>query len=156
MSSKFILINDRIAYLVKALGENQNHFAKSIDVSTPVIHNIIKARRSKPSYEILEKILLTYTKVSADWLLRGEGRIWRKKSDILRNNRPSAESIKIQIIDLADQISRSRNESDQAYELSDLVETLLDENHELQRKILKLHERQEEVMAVLKALKKKT
>lgn len=71
-------INDRIADLIGVLHDNENLFAKRIDVSTSVVFNVVnpKGRRSYPSGPVLEKILSIEkdgNRVSAEWLMRGEG-----------------------------------------------------------------------------------
>lgn len=148
-----MVINDRIAFLIETLGVTKNRFSNQIDVSAPVIHNIIKARRSKPSFEILKKILGTYKEVSADWLLRGEGEIWRSQTSLLRNNRPSAKGIESEIVALIDQIRNKEVKDEHALQLSEMTELLIDENNEQKRKMIKLHERQEEIIRTLKKLK---
>lgn len=71
-------INDRIADLIRDLQDNENLFAKRIAVSTSVVFNVVnpKGRRSYPSGPVLEKILSIEkdgNRVSAEWLMRGEG-----------------------------------------------------------------------------------
>ncbi len=71
-------INTRIREIINALGESESAFAKRIDVSTSVIFNIVnpKGRMSYPSGAVLEKLLkleLEHKKISAEWLMRGEG-----------------------------------------------------------------------------------
>lgn len=71
-------INDRIAELIQVLGDKENSFAKRIDVSTSVVFNVVnqKGRRSYPSGPVLEKMLSIEKdgrRISAEWLMRGEG-----------------------------------------------------------------------------------
>jgi len=71
-------INTRIREIINALGESESAFAKRIDVSTSVIFNMVnpKGRMSYPSGAVLEKLLnleLDSKKISAEWLMRGEG-----------------------------------------------------------------------------------
>ena len=75
-------INTRIAELIKAFGKSESAFAKNLGVSSSVMFNIVnpKGRKSYPSGPVLEKILsLTFEgrKVSAEWLMRGEGSMWQ-------------------------------------------------------------------------------
>ncbi len=149
------MINDRIAFLINSLGITKNKFSNEIKVSAPVIHNIIKARRSKPSFEILSKILTTYKEVNADWLLRGEGEVWRKHTEILRSYKPNSKELETKIIRLIDKVRNRKTLSHDVLELSEMAELLIDENHEQQRKMIKLFERQEEIIETLKKLKVK-
>jgi len=74
-------ITDRIAQLIEDLGYRESAFAKAISVSASVVFNMVnpKGRKSYPSGPVLEKIL-SLTKenkrVSADWLIRGEGEMF--------------------------------------------------------------------------------
>ena len=52
---------------------NKNSFSVKLGVSPTIIHNIIDGRGSKPSYEVLHKIVTTFKNVNAYWLLMGEG-----------------------------------------------------------------------------------
>ena len=74
-------INDRISELIDALGYNENSFAKAISVSASVVFNMVnpKGRKSYPSGPVLEKILSLKKndkRVSANWLIRGEGEMF--------------------------------------------------------------------------------
>lgn len=75
-------INSRISELIKAFKDSESGFAKRLDVSSSVIFNIVnpKGRKSYPSGPVLEKILglsLNEKRVSAEWLMRGEGEMWQ-------------------------------------------------------------------------------
>lgn len=71
-------INHRISELIKAFGDSESAFAKRLQVSSSVMFNIVnpKGRKSYPSGPVLEKILaleLDGQRISAEWLMRGEG-----------------------------------------------------------------------------------
>lgn len=71
-------INERLSLLIKALGLNNNSFAKKLDVNPAVTFNIIEGRRTKPSYDLLEKIVFTFDNINLYWLLKGEGDMFRQ------------------------------------------------------------------------------
>lgn len=80
-------INQRIAELIKAFGDSESGFAKRIEVSSSVMFNIVnkKGRMSYPSGPVLEKILgleKDGERISAEWLMRGEGEMNSPKSAI--------------------------------------------------------------------------
>lgn len=75
------VINDRIIKLIELFDMNPNSFAETIGVKGTVIFNIIKGRRNKPSYDVLEKILTSFEEVSAKWLIRGQGAVLQKVND---------------------------------------------------------------------------
>lgn len=66
-------INERLSLLIKALGLNNNSFARKLDVNPAVTFNIIEGRKTKPSYDLLEKIIFTFDNINLYWLLKGEG-----------------------------------------------------------------------------------
>jgi transcriptional regulator with XRE-family HTH domain len=70
-------INDKILQLIEALKLNNNSFSKRIGVAPSVIGNITGGRKGKPSFELLEKIGVAFPEVSLEWLIRGEGEMFR-------------------------------------------------------------------------------
>lgn len=79
-------INSRISELIEVLGDNENSFAKRIAVSASVIFNVVnpKGRKSYPSGPVLDKILAIEqdgNRVSAEWLMRGEGNMFLGKGE---------------------------------------------------------------------------
>lgn len=79
-------INTRISELIKAFRDSESGFAKRLGVSSSVMFNIVnpKGRKSYPSGPVLEKILaLSFNKkrVSAEWLMRGEGEMWQSEQN---------------------------------------------------------------------------
>lgn len=77
-------INNRIDLIIKHFGLNKNSFSNKIGVNPTVIHNIIKGRNA-PSFDILNKIVLSFDNIDAGWLLTGEG-------SMLREGAPVAEA----------------------------------------------------------------
>ena len=71
-------INERFKVLIRQLGLNNNSFAKEVGVSGTVIYNIVseKGRKNHPSFDVLEKVLLAFDNVDANWLIRGDGGIF--------------------------------------------------------------------------------
>lgn len=72
-------INDRIELIIKELGFNKNSFSKKIGLdNNTTITNIVSGRRSKPSYDLLNKIILSFDSINSEWLLTGEGPMLKK------------------------------------------------------------------------------
>ncbi|OIN55673.1 helix-turn-helix transcriptional regulator [Arsenicibacter rosenii] len=74
-------INERIVKLIETLKMSNNAFAKSIDKSSTAI-NYISDGKGKPSYDVLESIFKRYPQVSRDWLLMGEGEMFRTSAPV--------------------------------------------------------------------------
>jgi hypothetical protein len=76
-------INERLGLLIEALKLNKNSFSIKIGVDSTVIHNIVGGRLTKPSFEVLEKILLANDNINLEWLILGKGdQIFKDKTDI--------------------------------------------------------------------------
>lgn len=71
-------INERIKTIIETTGINANSMANRIGVAATVIYNIIGERKSKPSFDVLKKILEEFDNIDPDWLLSGEGHMMRK------------------------------------------------------------------------------
>ena len=65
-------INQRIKALIEVKGFNVNSFSIKIGISQRTMSNYILLDRF-PAYKTLHAILTTFTDVSAEWLMRGEG-----------------------------------------------------------------------------------
>lgn len=77
-------IHTRLRQLIFDLKLNASSFAKHIGVSPGVVNNIVAGRRSKPSFEILQKIVET-TGVNSLWLITGKGDTFTDTSATVEN-----------------------------------------------------------------------
>lgn len=68
-------ISERLQYIIEELFDgNKAAFARTIGIAPTSISNYLgKERASKPSSDILEKIVNSVEKVNAYWLLTGKG-----------------------------------------------------------------------------------
>jgi len=99
------MINDRIYHLINVLNMNPTSFLDSLNVSVTVIFNIIKGRRSKPSFELIFNILSTYDKLNSEWLIKGEGSMWNDDIVVSERFTPSNVNLESRIRDLLIKIS---------------------------------------------------
>jgi len=144
------MINDRLHKLIRILDMNPTSFAESLDVSVTVIFNIIKGRRSKPSFELIHNILRTYDKLNAEWLITGEGSMWSDDVVTSKNFAPSHVNLVSRIKELFIKMRLEYPTSHEALELEELVNFLIEESSEQKNKLILLHERQEGMLNVLK------
>lgn len=70
-------VNDRIIELIKSLQITSQKFAGMLNVQSSSISHIT-SKRNKPSYDLLYNILEVFPDVSPDWLLLGQGEMYRK------------------------------------------------------------------------------
>jgi transcriptional regulator with XRE-family HTH domain len=70
-------IGDRLQQLIEMLDVSVLEFARQLgERRGEKVYHILHGRL-KPRYETLQKILVAYPQVNADWLLRGEGLMFR-------------------------------------------------------------------------------
>ena len=101
-----ITINTRISILVGKLTKTQSEFARKIGKPSQTISNIVN-HGSKPGTEILEAIFKTFPNVSRDWLMMGEGEIFRNVSTVTNGVQISADSIPLMWTTLKDNYERT-------------------------------------------------
>ncbi|HLK97253.1 MAG TPA: helix-turn-helix transcriptional regulator [Hymenobacter sp.] len=72
------MIHSRLQQLIDALNLSVLEFARQLGESRgEKVYHILHGRL-KPRYDTLEKILVAYPQVNADWLLRGEGLMFKQ------------------------------------------------------------------------------
>lgn len=67
-------IHQRFQLIVNELGLNTNVFSKELGVASTQIYNIINGRNA-PSFDLLQKLVLTFPQFNIDWILLGKGPI---------------------------------------------------------------------------------
>lgn len=77
-------INGRIREIINSIQITDNAFAKKIGVTQSVIASMFQ-RGTEPSAKVLTAILSTFTDISAEWLLRGNGTMLLSKTPIDSN-----------------------------------------------------------------------
>lgn len=69
-------IKERLVRIMNSEGLNASLFADRIGVQRSSISHILSGR-NKPSLDFLEKILGTYPKYNAEWLVMGTGQVYK-------------------------------------------------------------------------------
>jgi hypothetical protein len=74
-------INERLQSIIdEAFKGNKAAFSNQIGIRPTTLSNLVgKEKTSKPSSEILEKIIKNIPEINAEWLLTGEGELFKKK-----------------------------------------------------------------------------
>lgn len=78
-------INKRIKEIIRYLNISDTEFSKRISMPQSTISNIFN-RDSDIKYSILESILTQFDFISSEWLLRGEGSMFRSNSKVDKTN----------------------------------------------------------------------
>ncbi|BCI63118.1 XRE family transcriptional regulator [Coprobacter secundus] len=66
-------VRERISQIIEIKKLNKNSFSKKVGIQPQTLHHILKGRQTYPSYQVLEKIALTFTDINLRWLITGEG-----------------------------------------------------------------------------------
>lgn len=66
-------INERILSLIELKNLNKSSFCSKVEIKPQTLHNIISGRKTKPSFDVLKKILEHFSDVNAEWLIKGKG-----------------------------------------------------------------------------------
>lgn len=145
-----LTVNDRINTLISAIDSNPNAFAEKIGVKATVVYNIIKGRRSKPSFEVLQKIFTAYRAVNVLWIMKGEGHIWQEpnlSTEIIEDKKVQLD---IEIVNILSSIESQINDTVTYAQLQELITKLVQENFKQKNKIVELYEKQEQILDVFR------
>jgi transcriptional regulator with XRE-family HTH domain len=76
---------NRIMEILKHKNLTASKFADEIGVQRSSISHIL-SERNKPSLELIQKILNTYTEISSEWLLTGKNSMFNDEPDLFSQN----------------------------------------------------------------------
>ena len=82
-------IIDRLQEIIDYTGLNVSSFAKKIGVVDQTIRGIVVQKRNKPGFDILAKILQTFTWIDAEWLITGKGEMIKQETTVKTESNPS-------------------------------------------------------------------
>ena len=69
-------INERFGLIIKTLfNGNQKAFSDTVGVAPTVVQNVVGSRKGKPSFDVIQKILIAIANLNADWLITGRGKM---------------------------------------------------------------------------------
>ena len=74
-------LNKRVLSVMESKSMSKSAFAALIDISLPVLTHI-GSGRNKPSLEMIAKILTHFPDISPDWLILGNGGMYRKEVEV--------------------------------------------------------------------------
>lgn len=72
-------INTRLQEFFDTLGISRREFARRLDVQVQNVYNYLEGR--VPSVEFVQRLLETYDRLDAEWLLTGRGEMMRPKEE---------------------------------------------------------------------------
>lgn len=79
-------MKDRLELLIKHFCDgNKRQFSLLTGVSSSIISNLTGGRENKPSYEVILKILQTFSNVNPDWFILGNGDMLRSDRDFIND-----------------------------------------------------------------------
>jgi len=139
--------------IMEAQNLSGREFSSRLGISSAGFFNIIRGRRSKPSFALIVKILHEFPDLNPDWLLLGEGSMWRSKSGILSHAGRSTDDSEQRLSFLIDDIRLEQFENHKVYELAELAEKLNKKYKARLRELIKINEQQDEIIQTLKKMK---
>jgi transcriptional regulator with XRE-family HTH domain len=71
-------MKDRLNAILKHFKINASQFADEIGVQRASVSHVL-SERNKPGFDFIQKILDTYSSISADWLITGKGEMLKSK-----------------------------------------------------------------------------
>ncbi len=74
-------LNKRVLSVMESKSMSKSAFAALIDISLPVLTHI-GSGRNKPGLEMIAKILTHFPDISPDWLILGNGGMYRKEVEV--------------------------------------------------------------------------
>lgn len=72
-------ISSRIEFIISELGYNKRSFSAKLGLTNDVTIGRIINEQREPSYKILNRIIQTFGNINANWLLTGQGEIFKDK-----------------------------------------------------------------------------
>lgn len=118
---------DRIKMIIEAKGYSPRAFAMVIEFNYSTLNNYLTGRRSTIDSELIEKTLMSFDDISAEWLLRSKGDMFIQKEE----TEPGMEKLKSIVYTIA-------NLQDEINEKTVLTQRLLEENQKLKGELAML------------------
>jgi len=84
-------MKDRIIQFLKENNLTSTKFADTIGVQRSSISHILSGR-NKPSYDFIEKMLLSYPDINAQWLITGKGNMFINQPSLFKNDEKITEN----------------------------------------------------------------
>lgn len=91
----FTYMKDRIIQFLKEMNLTSTKFADVIGVQRSSISHILSGR-NKPSFDFIEKMLVAYPEVNAQWLITGKGNIFENQPSLFNQETDAAENTSTQ------------------------------------------------------------
>lgn len=78
-------MKEKIIHLMKSEGLTTTRLAEILEIKPSAVSHLVSGRNN-PSYDLLQKILRRFPRISPDWLLLGLGEPYRKDEDVFDDN----------------------------------------------------------------------
>lgn len=72
------VMKDKITFLMRSEGLSTTRLAELLEIQPSAVSHLASGR-NKPSYDLLQKILVRFPRVNPDWLLLGKGDPYRSE-----------------------------------------------------------------------------
>jgi len=104
-------INQRIELLVEQSGKTKNFIANQLDISATYVKKITSGK-SSPGYEIINGIISLFPNLSVEWLILGNGPMYREESSLVSEPMVSYGKYTEDKLDLMSKLIECQEEKD--------------------------------------------
>lgn len=104
-------MKDKITFLMRSEGLSTTRLAELLEIQPSAVSHLASGR-NKPSYDLLQKILVRFPRVNPDWLLLGTGDPYR--ADLSSSAEGLSEEESMAESNLASQLEQSGGAQDGA------------------------------------------
>ena len=99
-------ILQRVIHTIKELNLTDNQFSKKLGIAQTTMSGYLSGNR-KLSLQVVESMLNAFEDISAEWLLRGEGEMYKTESENKNNSIDESQFVSMEryeiIVNLFDQ-----------------------------------------------------
>ena len=107
-------INTRVKEVIDGSGMSKSDLANRLEVSLAQLSHI-SSGRNKPGLDLIQKLLIQFPEISADWIINGQGDKYRKNGIsgeidlLLHKTEQKLKEMQLELKDLELQIREKRN-----------------------------------------------
>jgi len=112
-------MNKRLLQFIDAENLSQSQFADILGVARASISHILSGR-NKPGYDFIESIMLHFPSLNIEWLITGQGKMYKSLSGSSQPNKIAPEPV-VEEDDLFANLASSNQESEASYSPVEMI-----------------------------------
>ncbi len=96
------VMKEKITFLMRSEGLSTTRLAELLEIQPSAVSHLASGR-NKPSYDLLQKILVRFPRINPDWLLLGTGDPYRAESPTLADENSQRATTKEENMNLSEE-----------------------------------------------------